>query len=341
MISIRSKAPLRLGLGGGGTDLSPYSEEFGGYVLNTTINMYAYCVIVPDLSQKIRFCATDLAHQEEIQSQSQLPVGGKLPLHRGVYNRIIAEFHDDRPLSFQMYTYSDAPPGSGLGSSSTMVVCMIKAYVEWLNLPLGDYDIANLAYSIERNDLQMQGGKQDQYAATFGGMNFMEFSKGNRVIVNPLRIKDWILNELQHSLLLYYTGQSRESSKIIAQQVRNMENKNSESSNSMHRIKQIAKEMKEAILQAQFPKFIKLLNEGWLVKKQTNAIISNPEIENIYHYAMQHGASAGRISGGGGFFLFYVSMPQRRKLVSALEKLGGKVIHPQIVNKGAESWSIT
>ena len=179
-------------------DLSPYSEELGGYVLNTTINMYVYCVIVPSLSQKIRFCATDLVHQEEIQSQSQLPVGGKLPLHRGVYNRIIAEFHDDRPLSFQMYTYSDAPPGSGLGSSSTMVVCMIKAYVEWLNLPLGDYDIANLAYSIERNDLQMQGDKQDQYAATFGGMNFMEFSKGNRVIVNPLCIKDWILNELQH-----------------------------------------------------------------------------------------------------------------------------------------------
>ena len=343
MISIRSKAPLRLGLGGGGTDLSPYSDEFGGYVLNTTINMYAYCIVIPDSQQKIQFCATDLGYQEEISSQSQLPVCGKLPLHRGVYNRIIAEFHDGRPLSFQMVTYSDAPPGSGLGSSSTMVVCMLKAYAEWLNLPLGDYDIANLAYSIEREDLQMQGGKQDQYAATFGGINFMEFSKGNRVIVNPLRIRSRIINELQHSLLLYYTGQSRESSKIIAQQVCITEQKNRISIKLMHRMKQIAREMKEAIFQAQFPKFVELLNEGWMVKKQTSNAISNPEIDHIYQYAMQHGASAGRISGagGGGFFLFYVNMLQRMELVFALEQLGGKVIHPQIVNKGAEAWSIT
>lgn len=204
---IRSKAPLRLGLAGGGTDVSPYCDEYGGAVLNVTIDMYAYCTIEPTNDNKVVFSAPDRNEYFECESKLNIEIDDKLILHKGIYNRIVKDYNDGKPLSFIMTTYSDAPAGSGLGSSSTMVVAIIKAYMEWLNLPLGEYDMANLAYEIERMDLKLTGGKQDQFSATFGGFNFMEFFNDNRVIVNPLRIKNWIKNEVENSA---YSGQFRQ-----------------------------------------------------------------------------------------------------------------------------------
>ena len=206
---IRSKAPLRLGLAGGGTDVSPYCDEYGGIVLNVTIDMYAYCTIEPTNNNKIIFIASDRNEKEELDSKEKLDINNKLFLHKGIYNKIIEKYNKGKALSFKMTTYSDAPAGSGLGSSSTMVVAIIKAFVEWLNLPLGDYEIAHLAYEIEREDLKLSGGKQDQFSATFGGFNLMEFFSENKVIVNPLKVKKWIKNEIENSLILYYTGTSR------------------------------------------------------------------------------------------------------------------------------------
>ena len=212
---IRSKAPLRLGLSGGGTDVSPYCDEYGGTVLNVTINMYAYCTIEITDNGKIEFYASDIKESFICDFKDQIELEGNLLLHKGVYNRIYRDFLNGESLSFKMTTYSDAPSGSGLGSSSTMVVAIIKAFMEWKNLPLGEYDMASIAYEIEREEIGLSGGKQDQYAATFGGLNFIEFYDKNRVIVNPLRIKKWIKNEIENSLILYYTGTSRDSAKII------------------------------------------------------------------------------------------------------------------------------
>ena len=199
---IRAKAPLRVGLAGGGTDVSPYSEEFGGAVLNATISLFAYTIIKPTSNGKITFNAVDRNEKITLNCQRTLEIDGVLDLQKGVYNRIINQFNLE-PLSFELTTYVDAPAGSGLGTSSTLSVSMIAAFVEWLKLPLGEYDIAHLAYEIERIDLNMAGGKQDQYAATFGGFNFMEFYKDDRVIVNPLRLKNEYINELNFNLLLY------------------------------------------------------------------------------------------------------------------------------------------
>ncbi|MNI44830.1 D-glycero-alpha-D-manno-heptose 7-phosphate kinase [compost metagenome] len=337
---IRSKAPLRLGLAGGGTDVSPYCDEFGGYVLNATLDMYAYCTIETTNDNKITFYAADRNEFFQSESCERLELDGLLDLHKGIYNRIVREFNHCNPLSLKITTYSDAPAGSGLGSSSTMVVAILQAYVEWMNLPLGEYDIAHLAYEIERVDVGLGGGRQDQYAATFGGFNFIEFYSEDRVIVNPLRIKSWVVNELENSIVLYYTGASRESANIIKEQVANAENKNEKSLQAMHELKADALIMKEAILKGELRKFAEYLGKSWEAKKRMASSISNGEIDRIYDIAMEAGAYAGKVSGagGGGFMIFIVDPVRRLQLIRELKKLPGEVINFHFTSVGAEGW---
>jgi len=339
---IRSKAPLRLGLAGGGTDVSPYCDEYGGAVLNVTINMYAYCTIEPTNDNKIVFIAPDRNQIFECESKPSIEIDHQLILHKGIYNRIVKDYNNGKPLSFRMTTYSDAPAGSGLGSSSTMVVAIIKAYMEWLNLPLGEYDLAYLAYEIERIDLGLAGGKQDQYAATFGGFNFMEFFGNNRVIVNPLRIKNWIRNEVENSLVLYYTGTSRESAVIIDDQIKNTRSKVEKSLEGMHELKFFAIEMKNALLRGEFEKFAYCLNKGWESKKKMSQAITNPLIDERYEFIMNNGGKAAKVSGagGGGFMMIICDPRERYSLMEKLKKTGGKVMAAQFTEKGAQAWTL-
>ncbi len=336
----RSKAPLRIGLAGGGTDVSPYSDIYGGAILNATINMYAYATIIPRNDGKIVFNATDRVEQYELDAVEQIPINGELNLLRGIYNRIVRDF-TKKALSFELTTYVDAPPGSGLGTSSTLVVAILGAFAEWLKLPLGEYDIARLAYEIERIDLGMAGGKQDQYAATFGGVNFMEFSSDDKVIVNPLRINQSYLNELSYNLILYYTETSRVSSEIIEEQTKNVEASRKPSIEATHKLKEQSVLMKEALLKGELDKIGELLDFGWENKKLLAKRISNHEIEKIYKIAKKNGASGGKISGagGGGFMIFYCPDNMRTKVVEALEKLGGQVKRYEFTNMGLSSWS--
>ncbi len=338
---IRSKAPLRIGLAGGGTDVSPYSDIYGGAILNATISLYAYATIKPTSDGKIRIHAIDRNEKIELQSTTELPINGQLDLIKGVYNRIVKDYAH-QPLSFDISTYVDAPPGSGLGSSSTLVVTIVGAFVEWLKLPLGEYDIAHLAYSIEREDLNMQGGKQDQYAATFGGVNYMEFYADDKVIVNPLRIKSKYLHELEHNLVLFYTQTSRLSSDIIKEQQENVEAKNENSIAAMHHLKEQSIQMKEAILKGEMDSIGKILHDGWLHKKEMAKGISNSEIDTIYSAALQAGATGGKISGagGGGFMIFYAPYMHKYPLIGQLNKLGGKVMAYNLVTEGLTTWTV-
>lgn len=338
---IRSKAPLRLGLAGGGTDVSPYSDMYGGAILNITIGMYAYATIRPLSGKKIRIKAMDRREEVTLDSKKQLPLIGKLDLAAGVYNRVVKDFIK-KPLSFELSTYVDAPPGSGLGSSSTLVVAILGAFVEWLKLPLGEYDIAHLAYKIEREDLGMHGGKQDQYAATFGGVNYMEFYENDKVIVNPLRVKEKWLHELENNLVLFFTETSRLSSSIIAKQSENVKKKNVKSIEAMHRLKEQSVRMKEVLLKGDIDGIGEILHDGWEHKKAMAEGISNPQIEEIYHTAMKAGATGGKISGagGGGFMIFYAPYNSKYKVIDALNKLGGRVMKYNFTQHGLTSWTI-
>lgn len=338
---IRSKAPLRIGLAGGGTDVSPYSDIYGGAILNATLSLYAYTSIKPREDGEIIINAIDRNEIIELKSKEQLEIDGKLDLIKGVYNRIVRDFIK-KPLSFEINTYVDAPPGSGLGSSSTLVVAILGAFVEWLKLPLGEYDIAHLAYSIEREDLKMAGGKQDQYAATFGGINYMEFYGNDKVIVNPLRIKSKFLHELEHNLVLFYTQTSRLSSKIIQEQTDNVNAKKSSSIEAMHQLKEQSVLMKEAILKGEVDNIGKILHDGWMHKKQMADGISNSSIDAIYQTALESGATGGKISGagGGGFMIFYAPYIHKYKLIEQLNKLGGKVMPYNLTTEGLTTWTV-
>ena len=338
---IRSKAPLRLGLAGGGSDVSPYSDMYGGLILNATINLYAYCTIEETCDGLIAINGFDSKCMKSYPMATTLAIDGDASLIKGVYNRVVKDFNLEA-RSFRITTYNDAPAGSGLGTSSTMVVCILKCFVEWLSLPLGDYEISRLAYEIERNDLGLSGGKQDQYAAAFGGFNYMEFLQNDMVIVNPLKIKRWIVDELEASMVLYFTGASRSSAAIIDEQKKNTSSNNLTAIEAMHKIKQSAIDMKLALLKGDMKEFAHILGEAWENKKKMANAISNPMIQKAFDVATGAGAISGKVSGagGGGFIMFMVEPTKKKEVTNALDTLDGFVMPFQFSDGGAHGWKI-
>jgi len=349
----RSKAPLRIGLAGGGTDVSPYSDIYGGAILNATLSLYAHATIEPieenaRLSDGQGIVLKAIDQQEEecfdpmaIGWNNELPVNGKLILLKGVCNRIQKDYAVPMK-NFRLSTFVDAPAGSGLGTSSTLVVAIIGAFTEMLKLPLGEYDIAHYAYEIERKDLGLAGGKQDQYAATFGGVNYMEFYDENKVIVNPLRIKQQYLFELENNLLLYYTSKSRESAKIIQQQADNVISQKETSIEAMHQLKHQAQMMKEALLKGRLHEIGEILDFGFQQKRKMAAGISNELMDEIYETAKAAGATGGKRSGagGGGFMIFYCPGNTKYNVAKSLERFGGVHRSYQFVEHGLTTWTI-
>lgn len=338
---IRSKAPLRLGLAGGGSDVSPYSDLYGGLILNATINLYTYCTIEATNDEYIVINSHDAGCCKSYLSARQLEIDGDASLIKGVYNRIVKDFNLDA-LSFKITTYNDAPAGSGLGTSSAMVVCILKAFIEWLSLPLGDYETSRLAYEIERKDLGLSGGKQDQYAAAFGGFNYMEFLKDDLVIVNPLKVKRWIIDELEASMVLFFTGASRSSAAIIDEQKKNTSLGKTSAIEAMHKIKRSAIDMKLALLKGDMAEFARILGEGWENKKKMADAITNRMIQEVFDVATEAGALAGKVSGagGGGFIMFVVEPTRKKDVIDALSKIDGFVMPFQFSDGGAHGWKI-
>lgn len=336
----RGRAPLRLGLAGGGTDVSPYCDEYGGAILNVTIGRYAITTVELLTEPVLQFQAQDIFGDEELPLAPKLALNDGLILHRAVYNVIVEKWLGGKAVPLRMTTHVESPMGSGLGSSSTLVVSMIEAMREAFQLPLGEYDVAHLAFHIEREVAGFAGGRQDHFAATFGGVNYMEFQAGNRVIVNPLRIRRHIWTELEASLILCFTGISRVSADIIKDQTNVTSDKKSRNLQAMHQLKSDAYDMKNALLVGNMGEMAAILKHSWEAKKQTSKMITNARIEDLYACAMESGALAGKVSGagGGGFMFFFVDPRNRNKVVAALMEKGGDVISSHMTATGAESW---
>jgi D-glycero-alpha-D-manno-heptose-7-phosphate kinase len=334
---IRSKAPLRLSFAGGGTDVRPFLEREGGCVLNATINHHAWGSLRPRLDGKIQIESVDFGYSLNLDTRAELVYDGKLDLVKAA----IRNLGGQESGGFDLFLHSDAPPGSGLGASSTLMVSLVGLLRELKNLPLTDYETAQLAYTIEREHLGIKGGMQDQYAATFGGFNFIEFCR-DRVIVNPLRISQDTINELEHNLLLCFTGTTRLSDHIIDDQVKRYEQQDEDTLTGLRHQKELAVEMKNALLRRRLNEFGALLHSAWEFKKRMSPKISNPRIDEMYEEAQRQGALGGKITGagGGGYMLFYCQFDRKHKVIEALKKMGAIPTEFAFEFHGLQTWRV-
>lgn len=331
---IRAKAPLRVSFGGGGTDISPYCDENVGCVISSTINKYAYCSIVPNDSNEITVHSLDFDMTVKYNIEDELNYDGKLALVKAALKEMNIE------QGCEVYLSCDAPAGSGLGTSSTVVVALLAALARWKNVELDKYELAELAYRVERQDLGISGGYQDQYAATFGGFNFIEFYGQNDIVVNSLKVKREIINELEHNLLLCYTGKIHVSANIINDQMSNYKKKEIDVIKAMEEIKALSIAMKKELLKGNLNNFGKLLNLGWINKKKMSNKITSVEIDDLYDEAIKAGALGGKLlgAGGGGYLLVYCPYNKKHIIAEKLQKVGGQIMDWNFEFKGVQTW---
>lgn len=339
---IRARAPLRLGLAGGGTDVSPYCDLYGGMVLNATIGRYAYAELAHGADGACVLRSIDQGLRVRcVPGETFTPPGG-LALHWAVYNEVIRRYRGGRPLAVELSTFCDLPTGSGLGASSTIVVAMLKAFDEFLGLGMSAYAIAELAFYIERVACGFHGGRQDQFAAAFGGFNFMEFGPDRAASIHPVQVPDWMLCELEASIILYYTGTSRVSAEIITDQSMNIRGGVKTALQASHALKDEAISLRDSLLRGDLSGVVGSMRTGWENKKKLSASISNPRIDAIYDAALQAGAMAGKVSGagGGGFMMFLAPLAARPRVVQALLRFGGEIGACRFEPRGAHAWRV-
>ena len=330
----RARAPLRLSFCGGGTDVSPYPEEHGGMVLSATIDQYAYASLRPRRDSRLSIASLDYDAVAKYDHPRRMTFDGNLDLIKAV----VKHFRVKRGAD--LWAHSDAPPGSGLGSSSTLVVALIGVMTEWLGRSLSGYETAELAYRIERVDMALAGGRQDQYAAAFGGFNFIEFGRDSTV-VTPLRIRDDVLQELEYRLLLCYMGQTRQSANIIERQTAAYRSGKARTVDALLRLKRETLEMKKALLLGDIDGMGELLHEAWESKKKLDAGISTGRVDKLYQLARKEGAIGGKMpgAGGGGYFLLLTRFDRKHRVAAVLEKHGGQVVPFQFERRGLRTWA--
>jgi len=332
---IRGKAPLRVSFSGGGSDVSPYSDEYGGCVLSTTIGMYIYGALEVRKDKQVEIFSLDYDELVKYELNSEIKKGDKLEFLRAVIR------HLKPPSGINLYLHSDAPPGTGLGSSGAISVLIVGLVNRAFNLMLTKYQIARLAYEVEHDDLKRAVGRQDHYAAAFGGMNFMEFGR-NGTVVYPLRIEPWILEELSYHIQLFYTRKKHNSSDIVAKQVDYYKNRRKETLGALAEMKEIASQMQTMLVQGKLKRFAELLHEAWLAKQRMNPGTVTPYLAELYEIARKNGTIGGKITGagGGGFFLFFTPFTKKGQVSEAMIKMGAQSVPFVLDFKGLQTWQV-
>jgi D-glycero-alpha-D-manno-heptose-7-phosphate kinase len=312
-----ARAPLRISLAGGGTDLEAYYGKYGGAVVSLTIDKYFYVFISPSDSQHIQVSSSDYQTFYRQRLDESPLWDGDLRLPKAIINH----FGVDTGLS--IFLASQVPPGTGLGSSSTVTVALIKALAVLRGQRLSRAEIAALACRVEIDELGMPIGRQDQYAAAFGGLNFIQFSPEG-VLVQPLQLPDGVSEALERRLMLFFTGRSRNSGQILSEQKRSSERNRATVIEALHVIKQAALDMRRDLVDGNVAAVGTGLHLSWLAKRQLAHGISDPWIDQWYEAARAAGATGGKIAGagGGGFLLLYAE-PECQELVTQTLQTNG------------------
>jgi len=333
---IRSKAPFRVSFGGGGTDMPPYCTEHGGCVISTTIARYIYISIESRDDEKVRVFSINY-NKEILFDVGDRDYTGDFELFKGVIN--VLNIND----GFNITVYSDLPAGSGMGGSSSLCVALIGAFNELYNFKLNKHEIASKACDIERVELKQKGGYQDQFAAAYGGFNFIEFANG--IKVSPIKTTEEMINELQYRLILCYVGGSHFSSNIQDEVLKGYEFEKKSFMEAMQDLKDVAYSMRKIIESkdiSQLNKFGEFLHKGWLAKKSLSSKISNKNIENFYLTSRKYGVLGGKLlgAGGGGHLLLFSNPEKKYNVIKELEKIGGKIVNFHFNPKGLEVWKL-
>ena len=333
---IRSKAPFRVSFGGGGTDMAPFCIEHGGCVISTTIDRHVYITLKPRVDKNIHVFSINLNKDFEFKIGDR-DYSTEFELFKGIIN--VLEVED----GFDIIVYSELPAGSGMGGSSSLSVALIGALNRYYNLELSKHAIAQKAYDIERIELEQKGGYQDQFAAVYGGLNFMEFKKDINII--PINASEDMINELQFRLILCYVGGSHFSSDIQDEVLQGYEIEKKSFIDSMQDLKDVAHSMRNIVESNdlnRLDEFGKLLHKGWLAKKSLSDKISNKNIENFYLTSRKLGVLGGKLlgAGGGGHLLLFSEPNQKPIIMRELEKIGGKIVNFHFNPKGLEVWEI-
>jgi D-glycero-alpha-D-manno-heptose-7-phosphate kinase len=336
---IRGRAPLRISFAGGGTDLSPYVQERGGVVLSATIDRFAYATLRFPPEHVIRVHSLDYQAVVHFGFDEPLAYDGNFDLIKACLTRLRVR-SDPIEGGLELYLETEAPPGSGLGASSAVVVAVLGALRTWRRLAIDKYELARTAWEVERLDVGIPGGMQDQYAAAFGGFNLIEFRTNSQVIVNPLRIEPRIIHELQYNMLLVFTGSTRASSTIIEAQVAGYVDRRPGVTEAMDRMKSLTFEAKDALLTGRLQDLGEILHEEFLAKKRTAAAVAPPRIEEMYEEARRLGVIGGKISGagGGGFMFLYCPYDRKPAVTERLVAMGARVLPVAFEPDGLQSW---
>lgn len=333
---IRAKAPLRISFAGGITDMPFYYMEHGGAVLSSTINRYAYVTLSMRQERTIEICSLDFDLSVKYHLDEEPVYNGVLDLAKAAIHRVIPR---DNHYGFDIYVQSDAPAGSGLGGSASLTLAVIGTLAELAKVTLDPYQIAELAYEVERTDLKISGGKQDQYTIAFGGFNLIEFSKDG-VVVNPLRIDKSTLNELEYHLMLCYTGKTRLSAGLIDQQERYYEQGRAETIEGLKNLHKLTYKMKDALLTGKLSDFAEMLDFEWMNKVKINPQVTTDWIDEMYATARQNGVIGGKLlgAGAGGYLLLFCKIDKKRTVREKLEKMGGQFTEFSFVDDGLQVW---
>jgi D-glycero-alpha-D-manno-heptose-7-phosphate kinase len=336
---IRGKAPLRISFVGGGTDIPVYYEKYGGAVLCSTMNHYVRVSLSPRDDGQISIYSLDFDVGVKYHLAEPPVYHEALKLVLAAVSRLSP--HTGLTSGFSISVQSDAPVGSGLGGSASLTVALLGTLMEYLRLhQFNKREIAELAYTVERLDLGISGGKQDQYEASFGGFNLIEFGR-DRIVVTPLRLSRDILNDLEHHCLLCYTGRTRASAKVVDQFKESVNTGRKETLDNLDQTHRLVYDMKNALLCGELFDFAKMLDHAWQMKlKHHPESMVTPVISEMYHEARLHGAVAGKLlgAGAGGYLLLFCEGDKKRKVRERLQKLGGQFMDFSFVDEGVETW---
>jgi D-glycero-alpha-D-manno-heptose-7-phosphate kinase len=327
------RSPVRISFGGGGTDLPAYYEQFGGAVLSATINKYFYTVLGKRTDGRVQVISSDLRIFETWHDIARKQLEGstlEIPL------AVLKEVNCD--LAVDLFLASEIPPGTGLGSSASVCVNILKTLTTYLQQTLSKYDLAEKSFHIARHVLGKQIGKQDEYAAAFGGLNYISFDPDGRTHVESVEPDPTLLREVASNLMLFFTGAARDSWAILQEQETSTRRQSGTTVEALHEIKALALAMRDALQRGELHQFGKLLHAGWQAKRRVSTRISTPRIDELYDFAIQHGALGGKITGagGGGFLLLYCEAEHQAAVRDAMHRVGVREMAFGFDSQGAQ-----